>query len=99
LKTRQANGIKGQMMGAASVADGERVHAEVVERDDPGGKGRGDHFISLQVDAANLTGAIIDVVVGVELGVLWSRLHDFGIGEMLLDVGPGAEQALLLAGP
>ena len=48
---------------------------------------RGDHFISLQVDAANLAGAVVDVVIGIELGVLKSRLHDFRIGEVLLDVG------------
>src|SRR6266700_6452530 len=87
------------MISAASIADSECVHAEIVERDHPRGKDGGNHFVALKVDAANLAGAVVDVVVGVELGMLGSGLHDFGIGEMLLDVSAGAEQALLFAGP
>src|SRR6059058_1334059 len=99
LKTGQADRIEGQVIGAAGVADGERVHAEVVERLHPGGEDGGHHFIALEIDAADFAGAIVNVVVGVELGMFRRRLHYFGIGEMLLDVGAGAEQALFFAGP
>src|SRR5258708_8884890 len=87
------------MISAAGIADSEGVHAEIVERDHPRGKDGGDHFVALKVDAANLASAVVDVVVGVELGMLGRGLHHFGIGEMLLDVGARAEQALLFAGP
>src|SRR5437867_556356 len=99
LKAGEAHSIEGEVISSAGVADGERVHAEIVEGDHPRGKYRGHHFIPLQIDAANLAGAIVDVVVGIELGVLRRRIHHFGIGEMLFDVGAGAEQALLFAGP
>src|SRR5207249_4568576 len=99
LKTGQADRIEGQVIGAAGVADGERIHTEVVERFHPGGEDGGHHFIALEIDAADFAGAIVNVVVGVELGMFRRRLHYFGIGEMLLDVGAGAEQALFFAGP
>src|SRR6266571_1948766 len=87
------------MISAASIADSECVHAEIVERDHPRGKDGGDHFVALQIDAANPASAVVDVVVSVELGMLRRGLHHFGIGEMLLDVSAGAEQALLFPGP
>ena len=72
----------------------------------PGGEDGGNHFISLEIDAADFAGAIVDVVVGVKLGVLGSDFDElggwifgFGIAEMLLNIGPGTEQALLFAGP
>src|SRR5258708_13940332 len=99
LKSGKTDGIESQVICAARVADGESVHTEIVERDHPGGKNRSDHFISLEINAANFAGAVVDVVVGVELGVLWSRLHHFRIGEVLLDVGTRTQQALLFAGP
>src|SRR4029077_12960485 len=106
LKSRQANSVEGKMIGAARVTDGESVHAYVVERDHPSGKDRGDHFISLKIDAANFASAIVHIVISVELGVLGKSLDEFGggiggfaISEMLLDVGARAEQTLFFAGP
>src|SRR5438445_6532452 len=99
LKTGQADCIERKVIGAAGVADGERVHAKVMERLHPCGEDGGDHFIPLEIDAADFAGAVVNVVVGVELGVFGSRLHHFGIGEMLLNVSAGAEQALFFAGP
>src|SRR5258708_37086798 len=99
LETGEADSVEREMIGAAGVADGEGVHAEVVERDHPGGEEWGDHFVALKIDAANFARAVFNVVVSVRLGMLWSRLHDFRIGVMLLDVGAIAEQYMFLAGP
>src|SRR5256886_8113084 len=99
LKTGQADRIESKVIGTSGVADGKGIHAKVVERFHPGGEDGGDHFIALEIDAANLTSAVVDVVVGVELGMFGRGLHHFGISEMLLDVGARAEQTLLLARP
>src|SRR2546428_522712 len=54
-----------------------------------------DHFVA----AGGPVDRGVDGLVGVDLGGFRRRLHHFGIGEMLLDVGARAEQAVLFAGP
>src|SRR5439155_1196042 len=71
----------------------------IVERFHPCREDGGHHFVSLEINAANLARAVVHVVVAVEFGVFGRGLHHFGIGEVLLDVGTGTEQTLLLSGP
>src|SRR5271170_327895 len=94
------------MIRATGVADGQGGHAEIVEGDHPSVKNWRDHFIALEIDAADFAGAVVDVVVGVELGLLGKNLDemsggifDIGITEVLLHVGAGAEEALFFTSP
>src|ERR1022692_3529314 len=64
LESRDADGIKGLMVGAAGVTHGERVHAQVFERLHPGFKDWGYRFVLLQIDASNLAGAVVHVEIG-----------------------------------
>ncbi len=107
LEAGEADGVVGKVVGAAGVADGQGGHAEIVERDHPGVEDGRNHFIALEIDAADFAGAIVDVVVGVELGVLGKNLDrgavagsvGIGVAEVLLHVGARAEETLFFAGP
>ena len=106
LEAGEADGVVRKMIGAAGVTDRQSGHAEIVERNHPGIEEGRDHFIALEIDAANFAGAVVDVVVGVEFGVLWGDLDEMrggifcvGIAEMLLDIRAGAEEAFFFAGP
>ena len=77
--------------------DGGR--ALVAERRQPGFKQRAHRIVSLQVHAANLAAAVIQVEIAGQLGMLRQKLHGFGIAEMLLHVGLRAIQPFLLAAP
>src|SRR6267143_3670724 len=77
LKPRQANAIKGKMIGAAGVCYRQRRGALIAERHQPLAKERADIFITLQINAANLTCAIVQIEVDVKLIVL-SFSYKFG---------------------
>ena len=64
LESGDADGIEGEMVSAAGVAHGESGHAEIFERTHPGFEDGGNGLVLLQVDAANLSGAVVDVEVG-----------------------------------
>ena len=63
------------------------VHADVVERLHPRLEDRRDGFVALEVDAANRAGAVVDVEVAGELGVIRLQRHGGAIAEMVGDVG------------
>jgi hypothetical protein len=55
LKSRQANRIKREMVGAAGVANGDRVRAEVGKRLQPRLEDRPHRVVALEIDAANFS--------------------------------------------
>ena len=87
------------MIGAASVANRQRLHAEVLERFHPRLEDRRHRLVALQVDATNQAGAVIDVEVAGELRMLRLQLHRRRIAVVRLDVFLRAEQPLLLTAP
>ena len=70
LEAGQADAVERDVVGAAGVALGDGRDAEVLERLDPGCEDRRDGVILLRVDAADLAGAVVEVEVGGEFGVL-----------------------------
>ena len=74
-KPGKPNRIEGQVIGAAGVAVADRRHAEVLQRRNPLREDGRDRQVLLRVDAANLAGAVVEVVVGIE------RLPLLGGGE------------------
>ena len=87
LEPRQTDGIQRQMVRAAGVLDGDGGRTLVAEGRQPGFKQRAHRIVPLQVDAANLAAAVIQIEVARELGVVRQKFHGFGIAEMLLHVG------------
>src|SRR5579872_3008930 len=73
--------------------------AQIPERLEPGFEDGSYLVISHCRNATEAAGAGVVVEIGRQLGILGFRLHGFAIGEMLLDVGLGAEQTFLLPTP
>ena len=100
LEARQADGVERQVIGAAGIADRHAWSTpRSLERREPRFEDRPHRVVALQVDAADLAAAVVEVEVAGELGVLRLELHRLRVGEMLLHVGARAEAALLLAAP
>src|SRR5271165_7611646 len=70
LKSRNADCVEGQMIGAAGVAHGERGHAEILEGFHPGFEDGRDGFVLLKINTANLTRAVVDVEIGGDFRLL-----------------------------
>ena len=60
---------------------------------------RPHHFVALQIDAADLAGAVVDVEVAGEAVVLGRGLHGRRVGKVVLDIGRRAEQPFFFAAP
>jgi preprotein translocase subunit SecF len=56
-------------------------------------------LVALQINAANSAGAVIDIEIAGEAVMFAGGLHGCGIGEMLLDVSGGAQEAFFFAAP
>ena len=75
LKSGQADLVEGNVVGAAGAADGKRGHAHGLERLHPFLENGPHRFVSLQVDAANFSRAVIHIEIGRKLGVFGLELH------------------------
>src|SRR5688572_30442529 len=75
LKSRQANRIESQVVRAARVGDRECACTHVSERHQPLPEQCTNAFVALQVDSANLAGAIVEIEVATQLLVL-GFLHE-----------------------
>ena len=64
LETGNADRIEAQVIGAAGVAHRDGGDAEVLQRRDPLRKDGRDRRVALEIDAANLARAVVDVEVG-----------------------------------
>src|SRR5678815_2431414 len=73
LKSRQTDPIKREMVRTAGIRDRKRRCAEVSERREPLTKQRTHGFVALQVNATNLAGAVIEIVISTQLLVLGFR--------------------------
>jgi hypothetical protein len=60
LEAGEADGVEGEMIGAAGVAHGDGGDAEVSERPDPLAEDRLLGGVALQIDATDLSGAVVD---------------------------------------
>src|SRR6266404_4321387 len=76
LKSRQADSIKRQVIRAAGVRDRKRLRAEIPEGREPLPEQRPHRFVALEIDAANFSGAIVEVEISVKLFV-FGRGHQF----------------------
>src|SRR5262249_44954828 len=99
LKTRETYRVEREMVSSLRAAVGEGGDAEIPERRHPRLEDRSHHSITLEIDPADPSRAVIQVEVAGELRMLRLGLHRHRVGEVLADVAPGAEQALLLAAP
>src|SRR5215831_17716711 len=95
LEARDADRIKGEVIGSAGIADRDGLDAQVAESREPRFEDRAGHIVALEINAADLSGAVVVVVVSRYFRVFGSRLHDFGIGEVLLHIGLRTIDALL----
>src|SRR5579859_2203761 len=66
LEAGQADGVERKMIGAAGVAHGERRDAEILERRNPLPEDRLLCGIALEIDPADLSGAVVDIEVRIE---------------------------------
>src|SRR5258706_10297483 len=71
LESRNADGIEGLMVGAAGVAHGDGIHAEIFERFHPGLENWLYGGILLQVNAANFSTAVVHVEIGGDFRLFW----------------------------
>src|SRR5262245_38627970 len=55
------------MIGAAGVSAGQSGRSQIAKRLEPGAENRAHGFVALQVDAANLARAVVEVEIGREL--------------------------------
>src|SRR5215469_10969195 len=99
LESGKADRIEGNVIGAARIANGDGGSAQIPEWRQPGFENRAHHIVALQIYAADTAGAVIEVEIAGEFGVLRFALHVGGIGEMILHVGAGSDQSLLLGAP
>src|ERR1041384_2457549 len=70
LESRQTNRVKRQVIGAARFRDRERVRAHISERREPLPEQRTNAFVPLQINAANLARAVIEIEVAAQIFVL-----------------------------
>src|SRR5581483_5806035 len=75
LESGNADSIEGKVIGAASIAHRERVHAQIFERLHPCFEDRLHRGISLHVDTANLSGAVVDIELNRNLCLLRLPRH------------------------
>src|SRR5689334_19971414 len=87
------------MIGAAGVADRDGGSAEVLKWCKPRLEHRAHHVVVLQVDAADLARAVVQVEIARQFRVLGLERHGFAVGEVILYIRFRTEQALLLASP
>src|SRR5689334_21809154 len=87
LKTRQSDGVIRQMVGSASVPNGRRGHAEILERSYPRFENRSHHVIALEINTPDFACSVVVVEVTGKPGVLGGELHSLRIAEMLFDIG------------
>lgn len=87
------------MIGGCHRARPKDVHAEIVQRFDPLFEDFLHRQIALHPDAADFTGAVVEVEIGGELFVARLQLHRGRVAEMLFHVSARAEQALLFRAP
>src|SRR6185295_8166531 len=73
LEARQANRVKRKMIGSARVGYRKRGGAHFAERCQPLTKDWPDRFVILQIDAADLAGAVIEIEVGTEFFIVRFR--------------------------
>ncbi len=73
LEPRQPHSIERLMVGSTGIPQRKRSRSHFAERREPGAEDRSDGFVSLQVDASNLAGAVIEVEVTGELRLLGSQ--------------------------
>ena len=69
LEAGQADAVERLVVGAAGVGDGQRGGAHLAEGLEPLAEDRADGLVPLEVDAADLAGAVVEVEVGLELVV------------------------------
>src|SRR5204863_1613554 len=67
LEAGEADGVEGEVIGAAGAAHRQRRGTEVVKRDEPFPEDRNDRRVLLTVDAPHLSGAVVEVEVRREL--------------------------------
>src|SRR6185295_6533458 len=67
LKSRQTNRIERKVVRAAGVGDRERACAHVSERRQPLPEEGANAFVALQVNSANLAGAIVEIEITTQL--------------------------------
>ena len=103
LEAGDAHGVKGQVVGAAGVLEGEGGGVEVFEIAQPFTEDGAHGLVALEVNTADAAGAVVEVVIGRDL--LLFRLYVLqvaevvGFGQVFFDVATGAVEALLLTGP
>ena len=92
------------MIGAASVGDGNRVHAHGLEGLHPFLEDRPGRFVPLQINAAEFAAAVVNVEVNGKFilsGLLEFPRAGFGVAtaEVVCDVSARTKQAFFLTGP
>ena len=100
LESRQADGIVREVIGAASIGDGNRVHAHGLEGLHPFLEDRPGRFVPLQINAAEFAAAVVNVEVNGKFilsGLLEFPRAGFGVAtaEVVCHVSAGTKQALL----
>src|ERR1019366_196323 len=99
LEARQSHGVERLVVGAAGIANGDDTGGEIFDGGEPLFEDGPHHLVALQINAANSAGAVIDIEIAGEAVVFAGGLHGGGIGEMLLDVSGGAQEAFFFAAP
>ena len=99
LEAGQPHRVKRLVIGSARVADGDRICAVILEGVQPRLEDGPHHVVALQIRAADLAGAVVQVEVTRELGMFRLERHGFAIPEVILHIGPRSQQPLFFAGP
>src|SRR5882724_4502352 len=73
VKSREAHRIERQMVCATSVGDGKRGRAQISEGHQPLAKQWPHCFVVLQIDAANLSGSVIEIKIRTKIVVFGQR--------------------------
>jgi len=68
LEAGQADAVEGQVVGAAGVGEAQRGGTHVAEGLEPLAEGGAHRLIPLEIDAADLAGAVVEVEIRLELG-------------------------------
>src|SRR6056297_982413 len=106
LKTRQPNPVEGDVIGRPGISITNCVCVPFCKRLQPRSEEGSQGFVFLQIDSANLSGTVIDIVVSREVIVLFKLFYIIdctpartGFGKKVVHIFSSSVQTLFFTGP